>query len=91
VKGTVGDGGRKAEDVYNPQRTPSYCDRILFRSLAGLKGMLKQTALEGVSMYTASDHNPVRAMFTVDVPLIISERMHVPSGLMSRKTKSVRR
>jgi hypothetical protein len=59
--------GARVEDVYNLQRTPSYCDRILWHSLDGLRENLKCTAFEDVKGYEASDHKPVRGLFTIDV------------------------
>eukprot|EP00520_Triparma_pacifica_P015097 CAMPEP_0118639124 /NCGR_PEP_ID=MMETSP0785-20121206/4058_1 /TAXON_ID=91992 /ORGANISM="Bolidomonas pacifica, Strain CCMP 1866" /LENGTH=672 /DNA_ID=CAMNT_0006530435 /DNA_START=122 /DNA_END=2137 /DNA_ORIENTATION=- len=86
VKGSLEDG-HSVEDVYNPQRTPSYCDRILFTSLPGLEKKLKQVKLEAIPKYSASDHNPVRSTFTIDVPAIEDIEWHFPSALMSRRPK----
>jgi hypothetical protein len=86
VRGSLGEG-LSVEDIYNPQRTPSYCDRILYTSLAGLDGRLKQVKLEAVPSYAASDHNPVRSMFHIDVPTIDKFGLHFPSALMSRRPK----
>ena len=86
VRGSLGEG-LSVEDVYNPQRTPSYCDRVLYTSLPGLDGRLKQVKLEAVPTYAASDHNPVRSMFHIDVPSIDDIGLHFPSALMSRRPK----
>ena len=57
----------KREDgfVYNEQRTPSYTDRILFRSSPGLEGSLKPISYEPCVGFTTSDHKPIRGAFSL--------------------------
>jgi len=51
---------------YVTKRTPSYCDRILWKSLPGFTGMCKQNTYEACGDYLSSDHKPIRAGFTID-------------------------
>lgn len=55
--------------AYNPQRTPSYTDRILYRSwLLGPDGQekyLKPFAYEPCPHFTSSDHKPIRGAFVI--------------------------
>jgi hypothetical protein len=51
--------------VYKRQRTPSYTDRILFKSLASLEGQLKPLAYEACPGFTTSDHKPLRGAFSI--------------------------
>jgi hypothetical protein len=51
--------------VYNPKRTPSYCDRILWRSLPGKTSSMRFMGMENCEKLETSDHKPVRAMFDV--------------------------
>jgi hypothetical protein len=45
------------------QRVPSYTDRILFHSLADVRGSLSLVAYELCDALTGSDHRPVSAAF----------------------------
>jgi hypothetical protein len=47
------------------QRTPSYCDRILWKSMPPCAGLLEQTELTSVERVSTSDHKPVVAAFTL--------------------------
>lgn len=57
---------------YNPARIPSYCDRILWHSLPARRPLLSQTAYESATDMRSSDHVPVRAMFLLRVPEVMS-------------------
>lgn len=50
--------------VYNTQRSPAYCDRILWRSLPGLSA--KQTGLWCAPEVETSDHKPVACTLELD-------------------------
>ncbi|TMW64264.1 hypothetical protein Poli38472_012886 [Pythium oligandrum] len=54
---------RATTDQYNPQRVPSYCDRVLYKSLPGLRSSLKLLEFQSVDSISTSDHKPVRASF----------------------------
>jgi hypothetical protein len=50
-------------------RIPSWCDRVLYQSLDGLAQNLAQSEYSCVESILSSDHIPVRASFTLKVPL----------------------
>lgn len=50
---------------YKRQRTPSYCDRILWKSMVSAKGNLVQSSLRPVPEVSTSDHKPVVSSFTL--------------------------
>mmetsp|Transcript_9030 Transcript_9030/g.13866 ORF Transcript_9030/g.13866 Transcript_9030/m.13866 type:complete len:700 (+) Transcript_9030:524-2623(+) len=50
---------------YKAQRTPSYTDRILFKSFDGLTENLKPLAYEPCVDFITSDHKPIRGAFTI--------------------------
>ena len=54
---------RQVELEYTRKRTPSYCDRILWKSMPGCDGRLQQTTLSSVEAVSTSDHKPVVAAF----------------------------
>ena len=49
--------------TYKQQRTPSYTDRILYRSAT--PGFLKPLAYEPCPQFTSSDHKPIRGAFSI--------------------------
>ncbi|KAL7572370.1 hypothetical protein ACA910_021580 [Epithemia clementina (nom. ined.)] len=49
--------------VYKEQRTPSYTDRILYRS--SVKGLLKPLVYEPCPDFASSDHKPIRGAFAI--------------------------
>jgi hypothetical protein len=51
--------------VYKKQRTPSYTDRILYKSSDGLGGHLKPLAYEPCVGFITSDHKPIRGAFSI--------------------------
>ncbi len=51
--------------VYKEQRTPSYADRILFKSARGLSQNLKPSAYEPCVDFITSDHKPIRGAFSL--------------------------
>ena len=50
---------REAGVAYHMKRTPSYCDRILWKSMPPLHGRLVQSSLFSVPQVSSSDHKPV--------------------------------
>ena len=50
---------------YNPQRSPAWCDRILFKSVR--PNDIGVTAYSSVPEVTTSDHTPVRGVFRATV------------------------
>ena len=50
---------------YTRKRVPSYCDRILFRSLPGLSANQRQEWVQPVESVASSDHKPVAALHCV--------------------------
>lgn len=50
---------------YNPVRSPSYTDRILFKTGDQLEEGLNVALYEPISSFTSSDHKPVRGAFEV--------------------------
>jgi hypothetical protein len=68
--------------VYKQQRTPSYTDRILFKSAEGLGRLLKPLAYEPCVDFITSDHKPIRGAFSIIPndeirPLRIKEKLSV--------------
>eukprot|EP00300_Choanocystis_sp_HF-7_P021739 c20833_g1_i1.p1 GENE.c20833_g1_i1~~c20833_g1_i1.p1 ORF type:complete len:835 (+),score=212.35 c20833_g1_i1:127-2631(+) len=61
VRGNVGM-------TYNGQRTPSYCDRILWSSLPGHTKHITQTVYAAAPNVTSSDHKPVFSVFDIELP-----------------------
>ena len=53
---------------YTSQRSPAWCDRILWRSVAGFD--LQQLSLSAVTSIGTSDHKPVVSMLEMSVPAI---------------------
>eukprot|EP00912_Choanoflagellata_sp_UC4_P001089 UC4_evm5s670 len=53
---------------YTNQRMPSWCDRILWRSMPTHAHLLKQVDLRPVYDMSSSDHKPVRAQFQIANP-----------------------
>jgi hypothetical protein len=53
------------KEQYNEKRTPSYCDRILHRSLPSAAADLTNSFFTSVPDLTTSDHKPVHAAFEV--------------------------
>ncbi|GLD93678.1 hypothetical protein PINS_up002283 [Pythium insidiosum] len=56
---------RHTTDQFNPQRVPSYCDRVLHKSLPALRRRLKCQSFQCVESIATSDHKPVRATFCI--------------------------
>lgn len=50
-------------DNYTPQRSPAWCDRILWRTYPSYD--IKQLELASVEKFTTSDHKPVYSIFSI--------------------------
>ena len=71
-----------ADDYIRPkdakkERVPSYCDRILHRSMPHLEGRLVRTACFPVRAVTTSDHKPLAATFELRPPRLPTPRIEV--------------
>jgi hypothetical protein len=56
---------RKPGFVYKNQRTPSYTDRILFKSSEGLGNHITPLSYEPCVNFITSDHKPIRGAFSI--------------------------
>jgi len=69
---------RRVENTtYKEQRIPSYCDRVLWKSMPALSTAVMQTFLRSVPGVSTSDHKPVVSGFAI-----------TPSPLVELKRKS---
>jgi hypothetical protein len=50
---------------YNPKRSPSYTDRILFKTTEQLQPSLRPLIYEPIQAFTTSDHKPIRGAFDI--------------------------
>lgn len=69
---------RKVGTEYKDQRIPSYCDRVLWKSMPPLEDFLQQTSLISLPEVSTSDHKPVVATFAVrpsDQPFMVRARL----------------
>jgi len=62
--------------VYKENRTPSYTDRVLWRTGDLLEKHVKPLAYEPIDAFTTSDHKTVRAAFELSLnrPLVIRQK-----------------
>ena len=51
---------------HQSKRVPSYCDRILWRSMPHLLGKVRLLSLNSCPSVSTSDHKPVRAILEID-------------------------
>eukprot|EP00753_Platysulcus_tardus_P021908 PLAT9164.1.p1 GENE.PLAT9164.1~~PLAT9164.1.p1 ORF type:complete len:1966 (-),score=1089.21 PLAT9164.1:159-5909(-) len=56
---------RREELTYNPKRTPSYCDRVLWKSQPALATDIEQTLLASPLEVDSSDHKCLYARFNL--------------------------
>ena len=61
-------------------RTPSWCDRVLWRALPGLE--IVQTSYAACSAMTTSDHNAISATFRLPTLLANVPHLHTPSRIL---------
>jgi len=59
---TLRDAGQLT--FYTTQRIPSYCDRVIWKSMPGAKDRVLFKSVESVESLFTSDHKPVRAEFS---------------------------
>jgi len=60
---------KKAYDLtYVEKRVPSWCDRVLWKSLPGFVNNVTLKLYEACKDYKTSDHKPIRAGFSVELP-----------------------
>jgi len=57
---------------YNPERTPSWCDRVLWRSMPGVKNNINQISLLPCVDAITSDHKAVVSTFTVKTDAVVA-------------------
>eukprot|EP00980_Cylindrotheca_fusiformis_P001804 scaffold408_cov71-Cylindrotheca_fusiformis.AAC.5 len=60
---------------YKDQRTPSYTDRILFKSAPNLSDNLQPISYEACVDFVTSDHKPVRGAFSIVPNAMIPPRL----------------
>jgi len=71
---------REASFVYKKQRTPSYTDRILYKSMKSLKKHMRPLAYEPCPGFITSDHKPIRGAFSIS-PNAIFEPLTLESEI----------
>jgi len=64
---TARSGAQRREYTDHKAQAPSWCDRILHRALPSTR--VQQHSYQAVDDILTSDHSPVCATFTVDVPM----------------------
>ena len=77
---------RSSELVYQHKRIPSYCDRVLWKSAAGLRGAVSQTSLAALPRVSTSDHKPVVATFSLTPSEALRGTMQEVRRAASRKS-----
>ena len=70
--------GRTADLEYKAQRSPAWCDRVLYQSLMPASFKLTPLGFHSANTIGTSDHKPVRADFLVEV-------FDLPSGFDDTK------
>jgi hypothetical protein len=68
---------------YNVKRSPSYTDRILFKTGDQLEPALKTILYEPVATFTTSDHKPIRGVFDIR----LNEKLRLTEKLPSLDKK----
>jgi hypothetical protein len=53
--------------AFQAKRIPSYCDRVLFRSMGRRRSALRCIRYSSIPEITSSDHKPVHAHFELDI------------------------
>jgi hypothetical protein len=72
----------EAKEVYNEKRTPSWTDRVVFKSITGRRDHLVAIpdGYTSCPSLTTSDHKPVRAAFKVRLPESPAEHLIHAAG-----------
>ena len=62
--------------VYKTNRTPSYTDRILWKTGSLLSSMVTPLSYEPIDDFTSSDHKPLRGAFEIQLnePLVLPQK-----------------
>jgi hypothetical protein len=60
--------------MYNVKRVPSYCDRVLWRSMPGVSDCLALKEFNSAVQLHTSDHQPIYAKFSLSVPKPAQQR-----------------
>lgn len=73
--------------AYNPLRSPSYTDRILYKAIDQLEDSLAVSLYEPITHFTSSDHKPIRGAFEIQLnekldlkpraPTLKKEKLHI--------------
>lgn len=69
--------------TYKAQRTPSYTDRILWRTGDKLEKKIKALAYEPIDNYATSDHKPIRGAFDIELNRRVFLKKREPHVLRS--------
>mmetsp|Transcript_64128 Transcript_64128/g.150315 ORF Transcript_64128/g.150315 Transcript_64128/m.150315 type:complete len:608 (+) Transcript_64128:52-1875(+) len=80
---------RASGTKHQEERTPSYCDRILWKSLDSLEGCVTQQELASPAEVTTSDHKPVFARFKVEAPASLGQLFQKQLSLSPEKFPAV--
>lgn len=72
---------RQVGNAYNLKRTPSFCDRVLYRSLPGHANRLDVLEFTSADDFSTSDHKPVRALISVEPSPPVQLLHSVPTGM----------
>jgi hypothetical protein len=76
----------KVVPEYDPERSPAWCDRVLWKSMPGYE--LKQIAYNSAESVTTSDHKPVYAIFEL-TPYVLPSAIDDSTGPCTILIKSV--
>ena len=79
---------RKDGYEYNPKRSPSFTDRILFKTADQLEPAIQALLYEPIEHFTTSDHKPIRGAFTIRLNDSLKWRPTAPIHHKSKKKNS---
>jgi len=66
---------------YKKNRIPSYCDRVLWKSMPQRREAVRQTLFTGLEDVSTSDHKPVVAHFEIEASMAVNQ---LPPKQLSR-------
>mmetsp|Transcript_16021 Transcript_16021/g.38085 ORF Transcript_16021/g.38085 Transcript_16021/m.38085 type:complete len:484 (-) Transcript_16021:172-1623(-) len=69
---------RRAGTTYKKARVPSYCDRVLWKSMPTAVGNITQTYFNSVPAVSTSDHKPVVAHFSIQPTPVLHPALNSP-------------
>lgn len=83
---------RKRGTRYKDQRIPSYCDRVLWRSMPARADAVLQTGLSSVADVETSDHKPVFSTFQIapSPPVDTAAALRQPACAASVRVRGLR-